>query len=62
MERRLVRKVNIWVPVFDDGCFRFCGLDEDMRDKIKSLKDCKKKYCKPLSKFNMQNGKYVFRQ
>ena len=45
LERKMVRKVNILVPIYDDSCFNYCGggVDEGM--------ECKRKFCTALSEY-----------
>ena len=43
LEREMVRKVNIMVPVYDDTCFNFCGKLLDTQRL-----ECKKKWCQEL--------------
>ena len=44
LNRQLVRKVNIVVPVYDDSCFDYCGADKNAHTR------CKKTKCQPLCK------------
>ena len=47
LKRRLVRKINIWIPIYDDGCF----------DVLKDTDDLVKNYQTDGAKFNDQISK-----
>ena len=45
LERRMVRKVNILVPIYDDSCFNYCGRGVDRGIY------CKRNFCKALGEY-----------
>merc|ERR1711974_352521 len=51
LEREMVRKVNIWVPVYDDTCFNYCGEEENER------LECKRTFCQALNETTLKEMK-----
>ena len=53
LKRRLVRRINIWIPIYDDSCFNFEPDGDPLRikrDNCQELGELKKKIKKVRNK------------